>query len=156
MSFLEPLERRTLFALPTLWTAQGAGGGGSFFSAAINGSDLWVASDMSGIYHSANLGQSWQMTNFHNASNTGGIDGGTASQVQFTSDPNILYIPSSNLGVAKSTNGGASWSKLTAWSGGSAYWMATDPTSTTKILVANADNLYVSSNGGTSFAVAYA
>src|SRR5205823_2005991 len=97
---------------------------------------------------------SWQQLNFHTS--TGGLNGGTASQVQFTSDPSILYIPSSNLGVAKSTNGGTSWSKLTTWSGGTAYWMAADPATTTKVLVANASNLYISSNGGSSFSIAYA
>src|SRR3954469_17108123 len=112
---VEALESRTLLAAPTLWTTQGPGGGGSYFSAAVNGNELWVASDMSGIYHSANFGQSWQMQNFHNAGGPGGISGGMQSQVQFTSSPSILYIPSSNLGVAKSTNGGASWNKLTAW-----------------------------------------
>src|SRR5205823_6494321 len=123
------LEARVLLASPTSWTTQGPGGGGSYFSAAVNGQDLWVASDMGGIYHSANFGQTWQQLNFHT------LNGGTASQVSFTSDPNILYIPSSNLGVAKSTNGGTNWSKLSAWGGGTAYWMAADPTSTTKVLV---------------------
>ncbi len=150
---LEAIEPRTLLAVHTSWTTQGPGGGGSYFSAAVNGNDLWVASDMSGIYHSANFGQSWQMQNFHTSG--GGINGGTSSQVQFTSDPNTLYVPNSNQSVAKSTNGGASWSKLTAWSGGTAYWMAADPTTTTKILVANGSNIYISSNGGTSFATAY-
>src|SRR5947207_14610051 len=98
---------------------------------------------MSGIYHSANFGQSWQELNFHNSA-AGGISGGTASQIAFTSDPNVLYIPSSNLGVARSADGGATWSKLSAWGGGTAYWMASDPASTTKLLVANGSNLYVS------------
>src|SRR2546423_10206458 len=103
MPFVEPLENRTLLAMPTLWTTQGPGGGGSYFSAAVNGNDLWVASDMSGIYHSANFGQTWQMENFHTSG--GGLNGGTASQIAFTSDPNTLYVPSSNQSVAKSTNG---------------------------------------------------
>src|SRR5687767_1407836 len=94
---MECIESRTLLALPTLWTSQGPGGGGSFFSAAMNGDNLWIASDMSGIYRSANLGQTWQVQNFHAVSNTGGIKGGTASQVSFTSDPNVLYIPNSSL-----------------------------------------------------------
>src|SRR5687767_4638797 len=118
------LEPRTLLAMPTLWTSHGPGGGGAFFSAALNGDNLWIASDMSGIYDSGNFGQSWQMQNFHTAG--GGINGGRTSQVQFTSDPNILYIPDSNLGVAKSTNAGATWSKLTGWTNGEAYWMAAD------------------------------
>src|SRR5689334_4730563 len=95
---MEAIEPRTLLAMPTLWTGIGPGGGGSYFGAAVNGSELWVASDMSGIYHSSNFGQNWQLQNFHNDGTTGGIKGGTASQVSFTSDPNVLYIPNSNLG----------------------------------------------------------
>src|SRR4051794_21469325 len=133
---IEAVEPRVLLAMPTLWTTHGPGGGGSYFSANVNGDDLWVASDMSGIYHSRNFGQTWQQINFH--SGVGGINGGTASQVQFTSDPNVLYIPSSSQSVAKSTDGGSNWSKLTGWTGGTAYWMATDPSTTTTLLVANA------------------
>ena len=149
------MEPRTLLAMPTLWTSHGPGGGGSFFAAAMKDDNLWIASDMSGIYRSANLGQTWQMQNFHAVSNVGGIKGGTASQVTFTSDPNVLYIPNSSLGVAKSTNAGATWTKLTGWTNGTAYWLAADLASTQKVLVANANNLYISTNGGSTFTSAY-
>jgi hypothetical protein len=152
---IESLEPRTLLAISTLWTTQGPGGGGSYFGAAVNGNELWVASDMSGIYHSANFGQSWQLQNFHNDGTTGGIKGGTASQVSFTSDTNVLYIPNSNLSVAKSTNAGQTWTKLAGWTGGTAYWMFADQTSTTRLLVASATKLYLSTNGGTSFTTVY-
>src|SRR5688572_3760761 len=88
---VEAIESRVLLAMPTLWTTHGPGGGGSYFAAAVNGDRLWVASDMSGIYRSGDFGRSWQMQNFHAAA--GGINGGTASQVSFTSNPSILYIP---------------------------------------------------------------
>src|SRR4029079_19208071 len=60
---IDTLEPRTLFAMPTLWTSQSRGGGVSYFSANVDGQNLWVASDMSGIYHSANFGQAWQQLN---------------------------------------------------------------------------------------------
>src|SRR5688572_26818455 len=154
-ALIERMEPRTLLAMPTLWTSHGPGGGGSFFAASMSGDNLWIASDMSGVYRSPNLGQSWQVQNFHASGNTGGIKGGTASQVSFTSDPNVLYIPNSSLGLARSTNAGATWTKLTGWTNGTAYWMAADQASTQKILVANANNLYISTNGGTSFTAAY-
>jgi hypothetical protein len=147
------LESRVLLAMPTLWTTHGPGGGGSYFSANVNGQELWVASDMSGIYHSSDFGGKWEQKNFHTAA--GGINGGSNAKVAFTFDPDILYIPSSNLSVAKSTNGGATWSKLTGWTNGTAYWMSADETSTTKILVANANDLFISTNGGTSFTLVY-
>ena len=155
LPMFEVFEARTLLAAtpPTSWVTQGPGGGGSYFSAAVNGQELWVASDMSGVYHSGNFGQSWQQLNFHNG--TGGLNGGTPSQVQFTSDPNILYIPNSNLGVAKSTDGGTNWAKISTWSGGTAYWMMTDQTTTTRLLVASATKLYLTTNGGSSFSTVY-
>jgi len=152
---IEPMEPRVLLAMPTLWTAEGPGGGGATLNPVIapNGQDLWASCDMSGIYHSSDFGNSWQMQNFH--ASTGGVNGGTFSQVRFTSDPNTLYIASTNSGPVKSTDGGVTWASLSGWSAGSAIWMAADLSTTTKILVSNGTNLYYSSNGGTSFSTAY-
>src|SRR5256885_2787791 len=90
---LMALESRVLLAAtpPSLWTTQGPGGGGSYFSANLNGNDLWVASDMSGIYHSPDLGATWQMQNFHSAG--GGINGGTAPPGGLPSHPHTPAIP---------------------------------------------------------------
>ena len=149
------MERRILLAMPTLWTTEGAGGGGALYNvvAAPNGQDLWVTSDMTGIYHSRDFGQSWQMVNFH--SSAGGMNGGTATQVQFSGDPNIVYVTGSSIGFAKSTDGGANWARVSAWSNGTAYWVGSDLSTTTKILVSNGSNLYLSTNAGASFASAY-
>ena len=152
---IEPMEQRILLAMPTLWTATGPGGGGATLSPVIapNGQDLWASSDMSGIYHSTDFGNSWQMQNFHPS--VGGVNGGTLSQVRFTSDPNILYIASTNSGPVKSTDAGVTWAPLSGWSAGTAYWMDTDLSTTTKILVSNGNNLYYSTDGGSSFTSAY-
>ena len=149
------MERRILLAMPTLWTTDGPGGGGALYGAVIapNGQDLWVTSDMSGIYHSRDLGQSWQMLNYH--SSVGGVNGGSSTKIQFTSDPNTLYITNTSLNVAKSTDGGVTWAALSGWSAGTGYWIGTDLSTTTKILVSNGSNLYLSTNGGTSFSTAY-
>ena len=152
---IEPMEQRILLAMPTLWTTEGPSGGGATLSPVISpdGQDLWASSDMSGIYHSRDFGQSWQLLNFHTS--TGGVNGGQLSQVQFTSDPSILYIGSTNAGPVKSTDRGTTWTPLSGWSYGAADWMATDLSTTTKIVVSNGNNLYYSSNSGTSFTTAY-
>lgn len=150
------LEARTLLAgMPTLWTSHGPGGGGAFFEPVIapNGQDLWVNSDMSGIYHSDNFGQNWQMIPFHNAA--GGVSAYRYSEVVLTSDPNILYIADSRRGMVKSIDGGATWDVVSGWSDGSAYWMTADPANPNRLVVANWDKLYLSTNGGTSFAMVY-
>src|SRR5262249_57461258 len=86
--FLETLEERAVPAVPASWDARGPGGGGALFSPSIsphNGNDLFIASDMGEVFHSANAGQAWDVLNFSQ------IQGSRPSGVQFTEDPNILY-----------------------------------------------------------------
>ncbi len=153
---IEPMEQRILLAMPTLWTPEGPSGGGATLAPVIapNGKDLWICSDMSGIYHSTDYGQTWQMVNFHTS--IGGVNGDGLSAVRFTSDPNILYLAGdTNAGPVKSADDGATWAPLSGWTYGGANWMASDLSTTTNILISNGSNLYYSSNGGTSFATAY-
>ena len=55
------------FCQPTSFESRGIGGGGALFSPAINPADnneLFMACDMSEIYHSKNKGASWSMLHF--------------------------------------------------------------------------------------------
>ena len=55
------------FCQPTSFESRGIGGGGALFSPAINPADnneLFMACDMSEIYHSKNKGASWNMLHF--------------------------------------------------------------------------------------------
>ncbi|HZK81141.1 MAG TPA: hypothetical protein VFC46_08750, partial [Humisphaera sp.] len=82
---IEWLEGRLLLSAATQWSSRGPGGGGAFFSPSFspfNSNEIYTVSDMSGLYHSTNLGQSWSVANFTQ------IQGGPASQVQFTSNAN--------------------------------------------------------------------
>src|SRR5947209_1197469 len=84
---IEPLERRVLLSAPTQFSSRGPGGGGALFSPSFspfNAGELYAVTDMSEIFHSTNLGQSWTFPDFRQ------IQGGPGSQVQFTSDPNTL------------------------------------------------------------------
>ena len=152
---IEAVEARILLAMPTLWNTDGPGGGGALYGSVIapNGQDLWISSDMSGIYHSRDFGQSWKMVNFH--SSVGGVNSGSTMQVRFTSDPNILYIANCSLNLAKSTDRGNTFASVSGWTNGTAYWIGTDVSTTTQLLVSNGSNLYLSTNGGTSFTTAY-
>ena len=154
-SHIEPMEQRLLLAMPTLWTTDGPGGGGALYGAAIapNGTDLWTVSDMTGIYHSRDFGQSWQMLNLHGS--VGGVNGGSGTRFRFTSDPNVLFITGSSLNLAKSTDGGSTFASVSGWTNGTAYWAGTDLSTATKLLASNGSNLYLSTNGGTSFTSAY-
>ena len=152
---IEAMEARILLAMPTLWTSHGPGGGGAFFYPVIapNGQDIWVNSDMSGIYHSGDFGHSWEMKPFHAA--IGGVNGGRNTQVVATSDPNVLYIANTGEGMVKSTDGGTTWSVVAGWTNGAAWWMTADPANSGRILASNGTNLYLSTSGGTSFSAVY-
>src|SRR4051812_40202769 len=108
---LELLEPRALLAAapPVAFESRGPGGGGAFFSPSFspyNASEIYTASDMSGVYRSTDLGASWKIKDFHQ------LQGSRASAIQFTSDPNILYTTdvTGDLGEpAKSTDGGVTW-----------------------------------------------
>jgi hypothetical protein len=154
----EPLETRRLLSAITNWSSRGPGGGGAFFSPSFspyNSSELYTTSDMSGLYHTTNLGQSWTMASSQM------IQGGIGSSVQFTSNPNILYTldysdnssGGSSTAPSMSTNGGATWQQVSGWNGSDdqAYSVFANPASTTQLLVSDYGNLFFSNNSGASF-----
>ncbi|MCB0623900.1 MAG: hypothetical protein KDC43_08330, partial [Saprospiraceae bacterium] len=78
-----------LSAQPAQFENRGIGGGGALFSPAISPHDpdrLFMACDMTELFHSENGGETWsffssnELTAFQN------------SRVQFTGDPNGLYV----------------------------------------------------------------
>jgi|GEM_PF-572163 len=139
-------------AQPSVWNSRGVGGGGALFGASLSPFDpnaIWIASDMSDMFTTVNLGQSWttvphqQLQVFRN------------SVVQFTNDPNILYVLSNGGGAyypKKSFDGGKTWQRLTTDpTNNGAYNLYADPASTVNILISAQTQLYFSSDGGTTF-----
>src|SRR3954470_13379385 len=119
--FVEALEPRVCLAAPTQWISRGPGGGGAFFAPSFspfNSADMYVVTDMSGVFHSTNSGASWQLQGFKQ------LQGNRQSRVQFTSDPNVLYIlddssladGSEPVRPKKSIDGGATWNPVAGWS----------------------------------------
>lgn len=56
-----------LDAQPSLWTATGTGGGGALFASSFsphNANELYVACDMTQLFHSTDLGESWGVLDF--------------------------------------------------------------------------------------------
>lgn len=140
--------------IPSTWTSRGVGGGGSFFAPAIspfNDSEYFMSSDMSEVFHTTNFGASYQVVPF------GQIQGNRYSQVQFTSNSNLLYCLSyydgNNAVPVKSTDGGASWSKLPGnpipWDESFSLWAAFDRPQVA--VLAGWAALYITTNGGNSF-----
>ncbi|MCB1053395.1 MAG: hypothetical protein KDC71_22525 [Acidobacteria bacterium] len=146
----QPAKRGS--AIPTTWRSVGVGGGGSLFSPSFsphNPNELYVACDMSELFHSTDLGLTWDPVPF------GEMVGNRPSDVAFTSDPNLLFCLDQRNDLstpARSLDGGVTWSQLGADpTGGEAYTLQADVTRTDRLFVSDYSNLYFSRNGGTSF-----
>lgn len=120
-----------------------------------DGNEFYISCDMTESFHSTNAGTTWSALDFNQ------LRAFAETQVQFTSDPNILYASNSNFAVdtrtlKKSTDGGQTWSDVAGDPTGEDVWyVLADPNSTTRLLVSSYSDLYFSSNGGTSFSLVY-
>ncbi len=143
-------------APPAEWLSRGPGGGGALFAPSFsphNPNEVYISCDMSELFHSTNLGQSWRMLNFRQ------IQGNRQSIVRFTNNPSIVYaLDYTNIAGAdlvtpsKSTDGGATWQRMSADpTGGEAYSLHVDPNNASNLIVSDYSNIYFSSNGGASF-----
>ena len=144
-------------AQPSVWVSRGPGGGGALFAPTLSPhqpAEAFVSCDMGGLYHTGDSGASWSLLDFRQIRGSG-----QGCQVQFTSDPDILYAIdySNDLAIpTKSTDGGAIWAQLGADpTGGGAYAIAADPARTDRLLVTDYTTLYWSGDGGANFAAKY-
>ncbi len=139
------------------WTSRGPGGGGALYSPTIGRHsplEIYMATDMTAVFHTTDFGASWTTLPFHE------LRGGTHSQVRETSDPNTLYaVDYSNedlLVVTRTTDGGATWNAIEPNpSPEGAYYLYADPGSTERFLVSDYSYIYYSSDGGATTSVAY-
>src|ERR1700722_4587791 len=139
-------------AQPAQWAPKGPGGGGGLFAPSFSPfspGEMYLACDMSEVFHSTNFGTSWSVVDF------GQIQGGRQAIVQFTSNPNVRYaIDLSNdaMTPAKSVDGGTTWQQLAGDpTGGGAYALYADPGSTNRLIVSDYGDVYLSSDGGNTF-----
>ncbi len=139
-------------ASPITWSSRGPGGGGALFAPSLsphNTNEIYIACDMSEVFHTTNLGASWSQEDFRE------IQGSRQSQVRFTSNSLIRYAIDYTGDLAtptRSTDGGATWTQLASDpTGNEAYALYVDDSSTSRILVSDYSNIYFSSNGGSTF-----
>jgi len=140
-------------ALPQRFIPRGVGGGGAFFGPSINPhnrDEVYVASDMSDLFRSKDLGGSWEMLDFRSMRGHERM-----GSLQFTSDPNILYGLNSTV-PAKSSDGGITWSNIPVSAQDIViYSVLADPAMSTRVLAADYSKVYFSTNGGKSYATVF-
>lgn len=146
----------SLHAQPPSWSSRGVGGGGALFSPSFSPYrplELFVACDMSELFHTTNAGAPWTLIPFQQ------IEGNRSTHVQFTSDPNTLYaIDNTSISggdthrPSRSTDGGSTWTPLandpTTLE---TYFLFADPASTQRFFVTDYSTLFFTTNGGISF-----
>src|SRR5439155_907596 len=155
---LTRLEDRTApSGVPTQWQVRGSGGGGALFSPQLNPAnpnDIYIASDMSQVFHTTNAGALWQTVDFRQ------LQGGHEARVQFTEDPNIRYsIDYSNVNgtdlvrPSKSVDGGLTWQAIASDpTGAGAFYLFADPNNHNRLVVTDYTTLYFSTDGGQTWA----
>ena len=139
-------------AQPAQFVPTGPGGGGALFVPSFSPfspGEMYLACDMTEVFHSTNYGAAWSVVNFWE------IEGGRQALVQFTSDPNVRFaIDLSNdaMTPTESVDGGATWQQLAGDpTGGGAYALYADPASTNRLIVSDYGDVYFSNDGGHSF-----
>ena len=144
--------------VPTSWKSVGIGGGGSLFAPTFNPfnlNEMWLACDMSGLYHTTTSGSSWATVPFSSIQ-----VGPISPHVQYTSSKNILYdvdTTGDNLTPVISTNGGLNWSPVpNDPTGQGAFYLLADPTTTTRLLISSYSTLYFSDNSGKTWSTVVA
>ena len=139
------------------WQARGIGGGGALFSVSLSPHDpdlVYLATDMSSVFRSSDLGRQWTMVPFQ------ALTGGIETQVRFTSSPEVLYAvtlgPFDERIAVRSEDGGVSFSPLAGDpAAGETFYLQADPGSTQRLLLSTWDRLYFSADGGLSFSLAH-
>ncbi len=146
------ITSNVLLSQPTSWKSIGPGGGGAFYSPSIspfNPSEVFIPSDMSDLFHTTNLGNSFSIVNFQY------ITAGIPTKVQFTNQPNILYtINQHEFGnfPVKSTDGGITWNKTQSDpTDGGAFQIFASDLDFNIVLVTDYSNVFYSTDGGASF-----
>lgn len=139
-------------AVPSAFTSAGLGGGGALFSPSLSPhspGELYVACDMSELFHSTSFGASWAVVPFTQ------VQGNRNSRVAFTSDPDILFTVdhAGDLNTpVRSADGGVTWTPLGEDpTFGECFTLLADPASTQRLIVSGYSTLFFSADGGASF-----
>lgn len=142
------------------WQSRGPGGGGALYSPAISphgGREIYMASDMGGMYHSLDFGLHWQLVPFPTMRTS------NRAQVRFTNSPKVLYAtdipwnPPAKARLLKSLDGGWTWDAQINTPGQTSTLrsLLVDPGSTNRLLYSDYSRLYFSKDGGQAYTEAY-
>jgi hypothetical protein len=146
-------------AQPAQFVSHGLSGGGAQYAPSINPAnpaEIYVACDMSPMFHSLDTGNSWNVVGYNY------INAFHSTHVEFTNNNLIRYCMntdpnSGNYIPVKSNDGGATWTTLPGdpTVGNGAWYTIANPQNANQVIVSDYDNLYFSNNGGITFGSAF-
>ncbi len=141
---------------PNEWKPRGVGGGGALFSPGFNpwnAKELFVPCDMSEVFHTTDLGKSWDPVDFRQ------LQAYPNAKASFTRNGKTIYtIDASNdqRRPKRSTDGGKTWTFLPIDpTGGDAYGIWADPGNENRLLVSSYNTLYFTNDKGLTFTQKY-
>lgn len=146
------------FCQPSTFKYHGLAGGGAQYAPSINPNnpgDMYVACDMSGLYHSVDTGNTWNILSFRQ------MQASHPSMVQYTNSPDTLYCITFNNNdgngyTTKSTDGGLTWNFTTDATSGNGVWLIyANPQNEKELLVTDYSDIYYSTDGGITFGSAF-
>jgi len=141
------------FSQPATFQSRGVGGGGALFSPSFNPSnpnEFYIACDMSELFHTTDLGQTYNQIDFNQ------LVGGHNSKVCFTNTTGLLYSISYIADVGNpvmSTDNGITWTVLPGNPDNfeDVYSIFVDFQNPSQIIISQYGAIYFSNNSGNSF-----
>ncbi|MGO8995110.1 MAG: hypothetical protein ACLQVI_17485 [Polyangiaceae bacterium] len=138
------------------WSSRGPGGGGALYSPVISSFDpdeIFLMTDMTGVFHTVDFGERWQTLDFRQ------IQGDPLGRVELTSDRTVLYALSARgerRVLEKSTDAGATFHAMPVSDQiGDPRYLFADPDRADTFVTADRSTIYVSRDGGSSLFAAY-
>jgi hypothetical protein len=140
-------------AQPSSFSPRGVGGGGALFFPRINpanDNEFYISCDMSELFHSSDFGGSYSQIPFTT------LQVLNVSTYEWTNNASIAYcnFNDGNDGYpVKTTNGGATWSKLAGYDAslGMVYRMAANYNNPQQLLINYYGDIFFSNDGGITF-----
>ena len=148
---------------PVQLTSRGTGAGGGMYYPVISphtAQTIFLGCDMGELFFTNDGAQSWSTVNFRQ------LQANTLTEVQYTSDPQVLFALDWTLAAptgfptiqrpSRSADGGVHWMPCAGWpSTRSCYFVSAAWNSTTRIFAASPTKLYTATDGGANFNTAY-
>lgn len=144
---------------PESFVSRGPGGGGALFSPSFNptnANELYLACDMSELFHSTDLGATWSIPDFRL------LQSQKMAMVQYCSGGVMYAVDGSttfgtdHMRPTKSTDNGVTWKPvLNDATADNAYTIWADPNNSQHVMMSDYNTMYWSPNGAQSFVPVY-